>query len=119
MAKKYPEAEQTFQALRNLRANENYVSFDKIFEEVKKIRIARNLKEDTKNLKGRVRRSLVNTKESAQINKSEQSQLLNIPLEFSDYIVLSKSPIQIKESGLVKSTHEVESNSFKLVKIEK
>ena len=47
----YPETEQTYQALINLKAVDKFASFNMIFEEVKRIRLSRNLKANPSNLK--------------------------------------------------------------------
>lgn len=60
MDNKYPETRQTFEALKNLGAELNFVNFKNIFNEVKRIRLSNNLKGDTINLRTRVRRSLTN-----------------------------------------------------------
>ena len=92
--KKYPETEQTYQAMMNLKAINNYVSFDLIFKEVQKVRLSRNLMANPKNLKGRVRRSLTNDEETFKVNNSTQSNELSISRYFPEYMVASKSFIQ-------------------------
>ena len=116
MDNKYPETGQTFESLKNLGAESNFVSFKNIFNEVKRIRLSNNLKGDTINLRTRVRRSLTNNEKTVQLNPSEQSRKLNITLIFKDYQVKSKYSIPINEKGNVKNTNDVEENSFKLVK---
>ena len=116
MDNKYPETGQTFEALKNLGAESNFVSFKNIFNEVKRLRLSKNLKGDTINLRTRVRRSLTNNEKTVELNTSEQSRKLNIPLIFKDYQVKSKFFIPINEEGNVKNTNDVEENSFKLVR---
>jgi hypothetical protein len=116
MTSKYPEAEQTFEALKILGAENKFVSFNDIFKKVKFIRASRNLKTDTKNLKGRVRRSLVYNEKTILINSSEQCRELNIALKFKPFKVISLKPIILNEKGLIKNSKEVEENSFKLIK---
>lgn len=112
----YPETEQTYQALVNLKAINNFVSFDLIFQEVQKIRLSRNLKENPSNLKGRVRRSLTNDEKTFEVNDSEQSNTLSITKHYPEYRVKSKGKISFNEKGLAKNSKEVEENSFCLVK---
>ena len=111
----YPETEQTYQALVNLKAINNFVSFDLIFQEVQKIRLSRNLKENPSNLKGRVRRSLTNDEKTFEVNDSEQSNTLSITKYYPEYRVKSKASISFNEKGLAKETKEVEENSFCLI----
>ena len=66
----YPETEQTYQALINLKAVDKFASFNMIFEEVKRIRLSRNLKANPSNLKGRVRRSLTNDEKTFKVKNS-------------------------------------------------
>lgn len=113
--KKYPETEQTYQALLNLQAINNYVSFDLIFQEVQKVRLSRNLMANPKNLKGRVRRSLTNNEDTFKVNSSVQSNELSISKYFPEYSVASKTPIEFNEKGLVRDTKDVEENSFCLI----
>ena len=113
---KYPETEQTYQALINLKAVDNFVAFKLIFEEVQKIRLSRNLKENPSNLKGRVRRSLTNDEKTFEVNDSNQSNTLSITKHYPQFRVKPKANISFNEKGLVKSTKEVEENSFCLVK---
>ena len=112
--KNYPETEQTYQAMMNLKAINHFVSFDLIFQEVQKVRLSRNLMANPKNLKGRVRRSLTNDEETFKVNSSIQSNELSISKHFPQYIVRSKSPIEFNEKGLVRRTSDVEENSFSL-----
>jgi hypothetical protein len=111
----YPETEQTYQALINLKAIKNFVSFIIIFEEVQQIRLSRNLKANPSNLKGRVRRSLTNNVETFKVNTSIQSNELSISKHFPDYVVESEKPISFNEKGLVRDTKEVEENGFCLI----
>jgi hypothetical protein len=108
----YPETEQTYQALVNLKAINHFVSFDLIFEEVQKIRLSKKLKANPLNLKGRVRRSLTNNAETFKVNNSIQSNALSITKHFPDYLVESKKPISFNEKGLVNETSMVEENSY-------
>jgi hypothetical protein len=112
---KYPETEQSYQALINLKAINHFVSFKFIFEEVQQIRLSRNLKANPSNLKGRVRRSLTNNVETFKVNTSIQSNELSISKHFPDYVVESKKPILFNEKGLVNKTSMVEENSFCLI----
>lgn len=73
---KYPETDQTYLALINLKAINKFVSFDMIFEEVKRIRLSKNLKANPTNLKGRVRRSLTNDDKTFKVNSSVQSNVI-------------------------------------------
>lgn len=60
--KKYNEAKQTLQALKNLGAEARFVSFEKIFNEFMNVRVSKAeslTKRSLNNLYGRVRRSLV------------------------------------------------------------
>jgi len=111
----YPETEQTYQALINLKAVNRFVSFKMIFEEVQKIRLSRNLKANPSNLKGRVRRSLTNDEKTFKVNSSEQSNKLSITKQFPKYTVKSENPILTNEKGLVRDTKDVEENSFCLI----
>jgi hypothetical protein len=116
---KYPETEQTYQAMINLNALNNFVSFNLIFQEVKRIRLSRNLKETTKNLKGRVRRSLTNDEDTFRVNTSEQSNKLSIAKSYPEYMVKSKKEIFFNEKGLAIDVKEIEENQFSLVKKDK
>lgn len=116
MANKYPETKQTLEALINLGAETKFVSFKNILNEVIRIRLSNNLEGNPTNLRGRVRRSLTNNEKTVLKNSSEQSRELNIPLMFKDYKIKSKFLIQINEKGIVKSTKEVEENSFMLLR---
>lgn len=116
---KYPETEQTYQAMINLNALNNFVSFNLIFQEVQKIRLSRKLKENPTNLKGRVRRSLTNNEDTFRVNDSEQSNTLSIAKSYLKYIVKSKKEFFFNEKGLAIDTKEVEENSFSLIKNEK
>lgn len=116
---KYPETEQTYQAMINLKAIDNFVSFKSIFEEVKRIRLSRNLRETTKNLKGRVRRSLTNDEHTFRVNTSEQSNKLSITKSYPEFAVKSKKEIFFNEKGLAIDTKEIEENHFCLVKKDK
>lgn len=111
----YPETEQTYQALINLKAVNTFVSFKLIFEEVKRIRLSRNLKENPSNLIGRVRRSLTNDEKTFKVNSSFQSNALSIAKKYPEYLVKYKTPIFFNEKGLVINTREVEENSFCLI----
>lgn len=108
----YPETEQTYQALLNLKAVDKFVSFNMIFEEVKRIRLSRNLKANPSNLKGRVRRSLTNDEKTFKVNSSVQSNVLSIAKKYPDYSVKSKNHISFNEKGLARDIKEVEENSF-------
>jgi hypothetical protein len=113
---KYPETEQTYQALINLKAVNNYVSFKLLFQEVKNVRLERGLKQNPSNLKGRVRRSLTNDEETFKVNSSTQSNEFSVSKYFLEFMVRSKSPIEFNEKGLVLRTKDVEENSFCIVK---
>ena len=122
MIKKYPETRQTFEALKNLGAESKFISFKNIFNEVKRIRLCNNLKEDPKNLRGRVRRSLFYDENSLKIkeaikNRQEDSQvkLVSIALIFPKYETKSKTPILLNKIGNAKK-EDVEENSFMLLK---
>ena len=126
MAEKYPETSQTFNALIHLRAESKYVSFKDILNEVKRNRLANNLKENPVNLIGRIRRSLVYNKKTLRLkemikvrNEDSQAKLVSIATQFPKYRILSKTSILIKEDGNVQDINDVEENSFKLVKKEK
>ncbi|HEY9170436.1 MAG TPA: hypothetical protein VIN72_13160 [Lutibacter sp.] len=80
----YPETEQTYQALINLKAVNNFVSFNMIFEEVKRMRLSRNLKANPSNLEGRVRRSLTNDEKTFKVNSSVQSNELSIAKKYPE-----------------------------------
>lgn len=108
----YPETEQTYQALLNLKAVNNFVSFKMIFEEVQKIRLSRNLKANPSNLIGRVRRSLTNDEKTFEVNTSVQSNVLSISKKYPEYTVASKNKIVFNQKGLAIDTKEVEENSF-------
>jgi hypothetical protein len=111
---KYPETKQTLDALLNVQADKDFVSFDRIYKEVKKIRLSKGLKEETKNLKGRVRRSLINDSITGMVRKTEQSEKLSIMANFP-YSVQSKTPIAINEKELA-NIKDVEGNSYFLKK---
>ncbi|GGG88570.1 hypothetical protein GCM10011416_01050 [Polaribacter pacificus] len=111
----YPETEQTYQALINLRAVNSFVSFKMIFEEVQQIRRSRNLKPNPSNLIGRVRRSLINNEETFKVNSSEQSNKLSIAKQFPNYAVKPKRTIPVNEKRLAISTKDIEENSFCLI----
>jgi hypothetical protein len=113
--RRYPEAEQTYQAMMNLKAINHFVSFDLIFEEVQKVRLSRNLMANPENLKGRVRRSLTNDEETFKVNSSRQSNEFSVSKYFPEIMVRSKSPIEFSEKGLVRRTKDVEENSFSLI----
>jgi predicted HNH restriction endonuclease len=130
--KKYNEAKQTLQALKNLGAEVEFVSFEKIFNEFMNIRgskVESLTKKSLNNLYGRVRRSLVLNKETLElkeriktIKEGDQSRELSISLKFPEYLVKSKHPITIIENGGekdgdIKYTPEVEENEFKLIKV--
>ena len=123
MTEKYPETSQTFNALIHLGAETKYVSFKDIFNEVKKNRLANNLKENPKNLIGRVRRSLVYDKETLILKEmvkargeNSQPKLISIAIQFAIYKVLSKSPILSRKYVSAQDTNALEENSFMLVK---
>ena len=111
----YPETEQTYQALIKLKAVNKFVSFNIIFEGVQNIRLSRNLKANPSNLKGRVRRSLINNNRTTKANSSFQSSELSIADKYPKYRVMYKRPISLNEKGLAKDINEVEENSFCLV----
>lgn len=120
--KTYSETEETLEALKNLSADKIYVSFNSIFNEIKRIRNAKGLSNKSKNLKGRVRRSLVYDKNSlkrkeAIKERQEDSQvrLISIALMFPKYEVKSKTPILLKNNGNIIKSKDVEENSFKLI----
>ena len=74
MAEKYPETRQTFNALIHLGAESKYVSFKDILNEVKRNRLANNLKENPINLIGRIGRSLVYNKKTAKTKGNDKSK---------------------------------------------
>ena len=122
MAHKYPETKQTFEALMNLGAESRFVSFKNIFNEVKRIRLSKSLKENPANLKTRVRRSLFYDKKSLKIKEAmkerqedSQVKLVSIALMFPKYEVKSKDPVLLNNSGNAK-TKDVEDNSYMLIK---
>ena len=93
------------------------------FNEVKKNRLANNLKENPKNLIGRVRRSLVYDKETLILKEmvkargeNSQPKLISIAIQFAIYKVLSKSPILSRKYVSAQDTNALEENSFMLVK---
>jgi len=99
------------------------------YEEIKTGRKVTHLKfiikENPKNLKGRVRRSLVFDKKTLElkektktIKKGSQPRELSISLKFPKFRVKSKHHISIKENGDIKHSVEVEENYFKLIKAE-
>ena len=112
----YPTTDHTFEALNNLSATKVFVSFDSIYNEVKRIRLVKGLKAEDKNTKGRIRRSLVNTKSIANIRGSEQSKKLSINIKYPNWEVVSESEIQVSSSGLA-NVKQIEANLFMLVNI--
>lgn len=112
----YPTTDHTFEALKNLSATKIFISFQSIYEEVKRIRLVKGLKGEDKNTKGRIRRSLVNTKTIANIRGSEQSKKLSINIKYPDWEVVSESEIEVNEKGLY-NVKQIESNRFMLVNI--
>ena len=112
MAEKYSETKQTFEALINLGAESKFISFKDIYNEVKRIRKSKG---DPENLKGRVRRSLINKEKTLLLNNSKQSREFSIALKFRPYEVVSKHPVRINEKGLAKDISEIEENGFMLV----
>ena len=58
MSVKYPKTVQIFKALNKLSTNQRFVSFNIIYNEVKKTRLSIGLMTEPSNLKGRVRRLL-------------------------------------------------------------
>lgn len=116
MSKKYPTTEHTFEALNNLKARKVFVSFNSIYEEVKRIRLTLGLKAEASNIKTRIKRSLVNTREISDIRKSEQSEKLSISNRYPGYIVKPENLILFNEKGKAKDK-EIESNRFMLIKL--
>lgn len=127
--KKYTETDQVFEALKNLNAEQNYVHFDKIFQEFVNVRgtkLENVSKRTIDNMCGRVRRCLVLDKNTFELNKNNKAKKttgdsqpyqLSISIRFPEYKVLSKTPISIRANGDIKNRVEVEENSYKLVKI--
>jgi len=113
----YPTTDYTFEALKNLGAETHFVSFNSIFNEVKRIRLVKNLKSEDKNTRGRVRRSLVNTKKIAEVRGSEQSKKLSINIKYPEYMVKYEKYIQISTAGSI-NVKDVENNKFKLLKVQ-
>ena len=115
MSVKYPETDQTFEALNNLGATQRFVNFNSIYNEVKRIRLAKGLMAEPSNLKGRVRRSLVNDKMISDIRKSKQSKLISISNRYPKFHVKPEKLIVFNEKGKAK-TIDIENNKFKLIK---
>lgn len=114
MKPKYPETRQTLEALINLGGNNRFVKFSSVYNEVKKNRLSNNLKADPINLRGRIRRCLVNDKTTGLIRKTEQSRQLSIMANYP-YDIISKEPIEINERALG-NVMDIENNSFMLKK---
>jgi len=112
----YPTTDHTFEALNNLGAITNFVSFKSIYNEVKRIRLVKGLKAEDSNTKGRIRRSLVNTKSIAKVRGSEQSKKLSINIKYTSFEVKPEQYISIRSNGLA-STKDIENNRFKLIEI--
>ena len=119
MSKKYPETDQTFQALINLEASQTFVSFSMIYQEVKRIRIANGRVPEDDNTERRIIRSLVYNRKTAGLTKSVQGRELSISIRYPDYEIISEYPIAIKESGKIQDLKDVRENKFKLVKTSK
>jgi hypothetical protein len=122
MANKYPETNQTFEALKNLGAESQFISFNNIFNEVKRIRLSNNLKENPVNLKTRVRRSLFYDQKSLKIKEAlkerkddSQVKLVSIALMYPQYEVKSRNSIILNKYGDA-NTKDVEENSYMLIK---
>jgi len=113
MSVKYPETDQTLDALIKLGAKQRFVSFNSIYNEVKRIRLEKGLMAEPSNLKGRVRRSLVNDEKIADIRRTEQSRLLSISNRYPKYSVDVEKMIFFNNKGIAK-TSDIENNSFKL-----
>lgn len=112
----YPTTDHTFDALNNLRATKSFASFQSIYNEVKRIRLVKGLKAEDKNTKGRIRRSLVNTKTMAKLRGSEQSRKLSINIKYPDWKVIPESHIEVNEKGLA-NVQQIETNRFMLINI--
>lgn len=113
----YPTTDHTFEALNNLGAQSNFVSFKSIYFEVKRIRLVKGLKAEDSNTKGRIRRSLVNTKAMANVRGSEQSKKLSINIKYPNYEVIPEHFISINEKGL-SNVQDVENNKFMLIELD-
>ena len=116
MSNKYPTTDYTFQALKNLGAENRFVNFNSIFNEVKNIRLSKRLMAENKNTRGRVRRSLVYNKRTASLRNTVQGNKLSISIKYPNYIVKSREEISLKDNGLINSSSEVENNGFMLMK---
>lgn len=114
MNTKYPETKQTLEALINLGGRNGFVKFSSIYNEVKRIRLSNDLMADPINLKGRIRRSLINKKSTGLLRNTEQSKQLSI-MANHPYLVLPKRTITINEKGLG-NVQDIENNSFMLKK---
>ena len=110
----YPETKQTLDAILNIGGDTHYVKFADIYEEVKSIRLSNGLKEETKNLKGRVRRSLINDRITGMVRDTEQSKQFSIMANYP-YSIISEKPIVFNEKQLA-NVEEIESNSYFLKK---
>ena len=110
----YPETKQTLDAILNIGGDKQYVKFTSIYKEVQRIRLTKNLKAEPKNLRGRVRRSLINNANTGIVRNTEQSKKLSIMANYP-YKVIPKNPIRFNDKAMG-NVQDIENNSFLIEK---
>ena len=104
----------TLTALKNLDAENNFVSFYRIYDEVKRLRTVEGLLPEDQNTEYRVRRALVNTKEFAEQKNTKQAKELSIMFMHPQYEVVGLK--NVDHSVAHKKVVEQEKmNSYKLI----